>query len=208
LTDDANRPCGAEHALDDGGELGRDRHGTGATAIRPLGVLVPLERHPERRADLLGGTREDNLPLGRIGLDHLQPLFRGERPDGGDVGRVRAQGGAQVVPRQIGAFSDGLGRQGAGSRPRGREARSDPDRDLDALVRMDIADDLRSRYLLAAAAGNLDPPLLGWPVVFPFPGLPRTRLPVAADRPVGRSRVPGYFVQNAMWSENVPKTPP
>jgi hypothetical protein len=33
---------------------------------------------------------------------------------------------------------------------------------------MDIANDLRSRQSLAAAPGNLDPPLLGWQRAFPL----------------------------------------
>jgi hypothetical protein len=88
--------------------------------------------------------------------------------DGGDVGRVRAQDGAQVVTRQVRAFSDAPGSRGAGSRTGGRGTRSDPHRDLDALVRLDIADDLGSRYLLAAAAGNLDAPLFRVAQSFPL----------------------------------------
>src|SRR5664279_2695111 len=167
-----------EHALDDPAERGRDGDRADSPSICALGIGVALESHSERGAHRTSRARQDNLALGLIRLDDLQAMVRGERPDRGDVGGVRAAAGAQLLAGQVATVSEVRRERRRPRRRRGRHTGSDPNRDLDELIRVELADELCSGQLPASAAGDLDARLLGWHDGFPPPCVATMRRPL------------------------------
>jgi hypothetical protein len=123
-----------EDPLDDVGDLVRDGHRAGPAAERSLGATVLLQRDAERGHHRRGGSAEHHLALRGVGLHDVQAERERESLDQLDICGVRTHRRGQFGARHRRV------RAGRRVRPAGRWPRSNPDRHLDPVIRVDVAD--------------------------------------------------------------------
>ncbi len=126
----------SEHAFDHAREIARHADRAGAAAVAARGVLVLLKLHPERRVHGLRGARQHDAAARGVGFDHREVLRLGEGGDAGQVVRVGAVCGGELLAREVLALArmGVVGRAVGSHRVRDRRLRAQAQRHFDALV--------------------------------------------------------------------------